>query len=56
MEKPKSTKKTLNRALILHNYSFRNLEKYFSLRSKGGEARRAKELSTGRTFPLQRER
>jgi hypothetical protein len=43
--KPKSTKKTINRVLLQNNYLFRNLEKYMTLRSKGGEGRRAKELS-----------
>jgi hypothetical protein len=33
--KPKSTIKTINRAPLLHNYSFRNLEKYKALRSGG---------------------
>jgi hypothetical protein len=42
--KPKSNRKTINRALLLHNYSFRNLENYFSIRSKGGGAL-GKELS-----------
>ncbi len=36
--------KTINRASLLHNYSFRNLENYFSIRSKGGGAL-GKELS-----------
>ena len=40
---PKSGK-TINRALIHHNYSFRNLENNFSIRSKGGGAL-GKELS-----------
>jgi hypothetical protein len=43
--KPKSTKKTINRVLLQNNYLFRNLEKYRTRRSKGGEGRRAKELS-----------
>ncbi|MCI15288.1 hypothetical protein A2U01_0036426 [Trifolium medium] len=37
--------KTINRALLLHNYSFRNLEKYKTLRRKGEGVRRAQELS-----------
>jgi hypothetical protein len=30
----KQIRNTINRALPLHNYSFRNLEKYFSLKEK----------------------
>ncbi|PNX78753.1 hypothetical protein L195_g034731, partial [Trifolium pratense] len=33
--KPKP-KNTINRALLLHNHSFRSLESYKPLRSKGG--------------------
>jgi hypothetical protein len=31
--------KAINRTLFHHNYSFRSLEKYKSLRSKGGATR-----------------
>jgi hypothetical protein len=36
----------------LHNYSFRNLEKYNSLRSKKEASTRARKPSSGRNFPL----
>jgi hypothetical protein len=49
---PKSTRKTINRALFLHNYSFRNLEKYKSLRSKGGATR---ELQGEALYPRHKE-
>jgi hypothetical protein len=51
--KLKSTKKNINRAPLHHNYSFRNLEKYKSLRSKGGAR---EELSRGGTLSHHRER
>jgi hypothetical protein len=54
MARAKSNPKTINIVLLLHDYSFINLEKYFSLKSKEGG--RVNEVSTGRTFPLQRER
>jgi hypothetical protein len=36
MMKAQIHKKNINRALLYHNYSFRSLEKYKALRSKGG--------------------
>jgi hypothetical protein len=40
--------KIINRALLHHNYSFRNLEKYKALRSKGGAR---EEFTRGGTLP-----
>jgi hypothetical protein len=39
--------KNINRALLYHNYSFRSLEKYKALRSKGGAR---EELTRGGTL------
>jgi hypothetical protein len=51
IQKSKPIRKSINRALRLHNYAFRNLEKYKTLRSKRGEARRVKELSREDNLP-----
>ncbi|KAK2369521.1 hypothetical protein QL285_082650 [Trifolium repens] len=48
-------RKTIDRALLLHIiHSEVEKPKVLTI-AKGGGASRAKELSTGRTFPLQRE-
>jgi hypothetical protein len=39
----------INKAILHHNYSSRNLDKYKSLRSRGGATR--EELSRGDTLP-----